>query len=172
MEVFEAIHKRRSIRNFDPTKNITDEQIEKLLEAARWAPSAGNSQSWFFVIVKDQKTKKLLTEASWNQEFISQASILIVCCADLKRAEVTYKERGKTLYAIQDVTLAAQNIWLAATEMGLASVWVGAFEENKVAKIIDLPSNLRPIAILPIGYPAESPKPPSRRSIKEISKVI
>lgn len=172
MEVFEAIKKRRSIRRFNPDKKVPDEQIEKLLEAARWAPSAGNLQSWFFIVVKDQETKERLAETAWNQDFVAQAPVVIVSCADLQRCAFRYGSRGETLYAIQDATIATQNIWLTATEMGLGAVWVGAFDEDGVSRILELPSHLRPIAILPIGYPAESPSPPSRRSLKEISRKV
>ena len=172
MKVFEAIKKRRSIRKFNPTKEVTDEQIEKLLEAAHWAPSAGNLQSWFFIIIRNQKTKKELVKATLGQNFIARASVVIVSCADLKRSASRYSNRGKLLYAIQDATIATQNIWLAATEMGLGAVWVGAFDEDKVSCIFELPSHLRPIAIMPIGYPTESPPPPLRRKIQEISKKI
>jgi len=172
MEVFEAIKKRRSIRKFDPTKEVTDEQIEKLLEAARWAPSAGNLQSWFFVVVQDQKTKEQLVEAARGQDFVAQASVIIVSCADPERSTSRYGRRGERLYAFQDVTIATQNIWLAATEMGLGAVWVGAFNEDEVSQVLNLPPHLKPIALLPIGYPVESPSPPSRRSIKEISRKL
>lgn len=170
MDVFEAIKKRRSIRKFDSTKEVTDEQIEKLLESARWAPSAGNLQSWFFAVVKDEETKKRLVEAAWGENFIAQAPVVIVSCADLQRSASRYGGRGESLYAIQDATIATQNIWLAATEMGLGAVWIGAFDEDEVSQILDLPSHLLPVAIMPIGYPAESPSPPSRRPIKEISR--
>lgn len=172
MEVFEAIKKRRSIRRFDSSRQISEEQIEKLLEAARWAPSAGNLQSWFFVVVKDQETKEKLVEAAWGQDFIAEVPVVIVSCADLKRSASRYGDRGETLYAIQDTTIASQNICLTATEMGLGTVWVGAFAEEEVSRILELPENLHPIAILPIGYPAESPPPPPRRPIKEISKSV
>jgi nitroreductase len=172
MEVFEAIKKRRSIRKFDTIKKVTDEQIEKLLEAARWAPSAGNLQSWYFVVVKDQKIKEQLVEAALGQDFIAEAPVVIVSCADLERSASHYGNRGKELYAIQDATIATQNICLEATEMGLGTCWVGAFDEEAVSEILDLSGHLRPIAIIPIGYPAESPSPPPRRSIKEISRIV
>ncbi len=172
MEVFEAIKKRRSIRKFDSSKKITDKQINKLLEAARWAPSAGNLQSWYFVIIKDQGTKEDIARAALNQDFIAEAPIVIITCADLKRSASRYGQRGISLYAIQDATIALQNIWLTATEMGLGGVWIGAFDEKDVAKVLSLPNHLRPIAIMPIGYPTESPGIPSRRSIKEISRKL
>ena len=172
MQTLDAVKKRRSIRNFDPDKSITDKQIDTLLEAARLAPSAGNLQSRYFVFTTDPKIKEKLAESAHNQDFVSAAPLVIVSCADLKRSSSKYGERGSSLYAIQDATIATQNIWLAATDIGLATTWVGAFDEKSVAKILDLPDHLRPIAILPIGYPAESPAPTPRQKIKEISKRI
>lgn len=171
MEVFEAIKKRRSIRKFDPTKEVTDEQIEKLLEAARWAPSAGNLQSWFFVVVRDNKIKERFVSEAWVQELILEAPVVIVICSNPKQNTWRYGERGKR-YSIQDTAIAAQNIWLAATEIGLGTCFLAAFDENKVAQILNLEKELYPIAIMPIGYPAESPEPPPRRSIKEISRRV
>jgi len=171
MEVFEAIKKRRSIRRFDPNKKVTEEQVEKLLEAARWAPSAGNLQSWYFVVVKDQKIKERFASEAWVQELILEAPVVIVVCSEPERTTWRYGERGSR-YTIQDTAIAAQNIWLAATAMGLGTCFLAAFDEEKVAQILDLEKGLRPITILPIGYPAESPSPPPRRAIEEISRKV
>lgn len=171
MNVSDAIKKRRSIREFNLKKAITDKQIEKLLNAARLAPSAGNLQSFFFLVVKDQNIKDQLANAANSQDFIAQAPVVFVACADLKQVSY-YGGRGTTLYCIQDATIATQNIWLQAVEMGLAACWVGALNENQVSQILDIPNHLRPVAILPVGYPAESSSPPTRRSIEEISKKI
>lgn len=172
MDVFEAIKRRRTIRRFDPAKDVSDEQVEKLLEAAQWASSAGNLQARFFVVVRDEAVKKRLAEAAVRQMFIAEAPVVIVLCADLERSASKYGRRGRELYAIQDATLAAQNLWLAATEIGLAAGWVGAFGEEEVSRILDLEERLRPIAIMPLGYPAESPPPPPRRPVAEVSKQV
>lgn len=172
MDVFEAIRKRRTVRRFDPAREVTDEQVEKLLEAAQWASSAGNLQARFFVVVRDEAAKKRLAEAAVRQMFIAEAPVVIVVCADLERSASKYGSRGRELYAIQDATLAAQNLWLAATEMGLAAGWVGAFGEEEVSRILDLEEGLRPIAIMPLGYLAESPPLPPRRPVSELSKQI
>lgn len=172
MDVLEAIKKRRTIRRFDLVRKVTDGQIEKLLEAAQWASSAGNLQARFFVVVRDKAIKERLAEAAVRQMFIAEAPVVLVVCADLERPASKYGRRGRELYAIQDATLAAQNLWLAATEMGLAAGWVGAFGEEEVSRILDLGNGLRPIAIMPLGYPAEFPSPPPRRPLKEISKQI
>jgi len=172
MNVFEAIKKRRTVRKFNPARRVTDEQVEKLLQAAQWASSAGNLQSRFFVVVRDRDVKKQLVAAALGQDFVAEVPVVIVVCADYKRSAAKYGERGKELYAICDATLAAQNLWLAATEMGLAAGWVGAFDEGEVSRILDLEDGLRPIALMPLGYPAESPSPPPRRWLKEISKQL
>ena len=171
MNVFDVIKKRRSIRKFSQSKKVTEVQIDKLLEAARWAPSAGNFQSYFLFAVQNQELKKQLAKATLNQKHVSEASVVFVACADIKRVSF-YGKRGRSLYCIQDTTIALYNVWLTLTEMGLAAVWVGAINESKVSKTLKLPPYLRPIALLPIGYPLESPKPPKRRNLNKISKKL
>ncbi len=171
MKILKTIKQRRSVRSFK-NKRVDADKINRLMEAARWAPSAGNLQDWFFVIVKSQETKEKLARAAFNQSFVSQAPVVIVSCADLSRISSRYGERGRDLYSIQDTALATHNIWLSATEMGLGAVWVGAFSEKEVSEILELPSHLRPVALLPLGYPDQHPSAPSRRQKQEISKII
>jgi nitroreductase len=171
MNVQEAIIKRRSIRKF-LNKNIPDEAIEELIEALRWAPSAGNLQSRYFYFVYNKEIKEKLAEAAFGQKFLATAPLVIVICADLKTSAGKYSQRGKDLYSIIDASLSVENLFLQAVELGLGCVWVGAFDENKVAEILDLPENLKPIGIIPVGYPAENPKPTSRKKNEEILKII
>jgi len=171
MNISDVIKKRRSIRKFSQSKQVTEVQIDNLLEAARWAPSAGNFQSYFLFVIRNQELKEQLTKAALNQKHVSRASVVFVACADKKRV-FFYGRRGRSLYCIQDATIALYNVWLALTGMGLAAVWVGAINESKVSKTLNLPSHLRPIALLPIGYPLESPKPPKRRNLNKISKKL
>jgi len=167
MEVFEAIKKRRSIRAYKNT-DIPEETVEKLIEAARWAPSAGNIQPWEFIIVRNKETKRRLAEAALNQTFIEEAPVVIVVCADYRRSSMGYGSRGATLYCIQDTAAAIQNIHLAAIAMGLGTCWVGAFREEPVKKLLKIPDGVRPVAIIPVGYPAEQPNPRPRRQLNEI----
>jgi len=167
MDVFEAIKGRRSIRAYKET-DVPDEIIEKLIEAARWAPSAGNIQPWEFVIVRNPETKRRLAEAALGQTFIEEAPVVIVVCADERRSASGYGARGRTLYCIQDTAAAIQNIHLAAYALGLGTCWVGAFKEEEARKILEIPEGVRPVAIIPVGYPAESPPPRSRRPLKQI----
>lgn len=167
MDVFEAIKGRRSIRAFLET-DVPYEMVEKLIEAARWAPSAGNIQPWEFIIVRNPETKRRLVEAALGQSFIEEAPVVIVVCADEERSARGYGIRGRTLYCIQDTAAAIQNIHLAAHALGLGTCWVGAFREEEARKILEIPDGVRPVAIIPVGYPAESPSPRSRRPLKQI----
>jgi nitroreductase len=167
MNVFEAIKERRSIRSFKE-QDVKEEDIEMLIEAARWAPSAGNIQPWEFIIVRRHELKKELAEAAFGQAFVEEAPIVIVVCADENRSFQGYSVRGKTLYCIQDTAAAIQNIHLTAHSLGLGTCWIGAFSEEETAKILKVPNGVRPVAIVPIGYPAESPAPRNRRPINQI----
>jgi len=167
MNVLDAIKGRRSIRAFKD-ENVSDEVVEKLIEAAKWAPSAGNIQPWEFIIVRKPEIKRRLAEAALDQHFIEEAPVVIVVCADEVRSSEGYGLRGKTLYCIQDTAAAIQNIHLAAYSLGLGTCWVGAFREEEARKILKIPYGIRPVAIIPVGYSAEAPSPRSRRPIRQI----
>ncbi len=163
--VLKIIKERRSIRSFEK-KDISEEVIEKLIDALIWAPSAGNLQSRKFYFIKDDKTKKNIAVAALNQNFISEAPLVVVGCTD-RSIENRYGDRGVHLYSIQDVACSIMNMMLAAWENGLGSVWVGAFRESDVFEMLDMPRNLRPVAIVPVGYPLRISSPPPRVSAKE-----
>jgi nitroreductase len=166
MNQLEMIKKRKSIRSFK-SDIVTDDDILTLLEAARWAPSAGNRQPLEIVIVKSAEQKEKLVEGALGQKFIGQVPVVFVICADLERSSSRYAERGETLFAIQDAAAATQNILLMATALNYGTVWVGAFDEKVVSSTLKLPSNVRPLAIIPIGRAAKDPSPRSRREIDE-----
>jgi len=167
LDVLEAIKERRSIRAFTDEK-VSEKDVERLIDAARWAPSAGNTQPLELVVVKDMETKRKLSEAALNQTFIEKAPVVIVVCADLNRSSRGYGSRGERLYSIQDTAAATENILLAAQELGLATCWVGAFRDKEVAKAVKAPKNMKPVAIVPVGHPAERPLAPQKRSVNEI----
>lgn len=167
MDILSIIKERRSIRKFK-NQEVTDDIVEKLVEAAIWAPSAGNIQPWEFIIITEPETKKNLSNAAYKQTFIEQAPVTIVVCANEERSYQRYGTRGKTLYCLQDTAAAIQNIHLTARSIGLGTCWVGAFDEEEVAKIIKTPPAIRPIAIIPIGYPDENPSPRQKRPKEEI----
>jgi len=165
MEFLEAIRERRSIRNFQK-KDIPQKIVDKLIDSLIWAPSAGNLQARKFFFVKDVKLKEDIAAAALNQDFIAEAPLVIVGCTD-SRISGRYGERGEYLYTIQDVAVSIMGMMLVAHENGLGTVWVGAFREEEVCDILKLPKNLRPVAIVPVGYPAKIPSPPQRVSRHE-----
>jgi nitroreductase len=167
MDVMEAIKGRRSIRTFK-SQNVPQELVDKLIDAAIRAPSAGNIQPWEFIIVRRLKIKRGLAEAALQQKFIEEAPVVIVVCADENRSSQRYGVRGKTLYCIQDTAAAVQNINLAACSLGLGTCWIGAFREEEARKILRVPRRIRPMAIIPVGYPAEAPSPRSRRPLNDV----
>jgi len=167
LEFFEVLKLRRSTRAF-MDERVSEEDIVKLLEAARLAPSAGNIQPWSFVVVRDIDTKKRLAEAALNQFFINEAPVVIVVCADPDRSKQRYGSRGVNLFCIQDTAAAIQNLLLAVVDLGLGACWVGAFHEDMVIAALKIPENLRPVAIVPVGRPAEKSNLPFRRPLEEI----
>ncbi len=162
MTILDAVKERRSIRNFE-NRQIPDNVVDKLKEAIIWAPSAGNLQARKFYFVFNGSVKKQLASAALNQDFIAKAPLSIVACTD-SQIRLHYGERGAHLYTIQDVSASIMGMMLVAHEEGLGSVWIGAFDEEKVSKILSLPDNLRPVAIIPVGYSSSIPLPPERVS--------
>jgi nitroreductase len=167
LEVFEAIMHRRSVRSFTD-EDVSEEDVGKLLDAARLAPSAGNIQPWSFVVVRDAKIKRRLCEAALNQSFIVEAPVVVVVCADWGRSGRGYGSRGISLYCIQDSAAAVENLLLAAVALGYGACWVGAFNEDMVRVVLGVPKELRPVAIVLVGRSAETPDPPYKRSLDEI----
>ncbi len=153
MEVAECIEGRTSIREFRPDP-IDEKTIEEALRMANLAPSAGNLQARDFIVVRNVAAKKALAQAAYGQDFVRTAPAVIVCCANLERVG-HYGERGRDLYCLQDVAAAIQNIALYLHSRGLGSVWVGAFDEERARAAVGAPSHIRPVALLPLGYPAE-----------------
>lgn len=168
MEVNEAIKERRSVREFQD-EPVSEGDLEQILDAARWAPSSGNTQPLEMVVIRERGKKRQLARAALGRSFVAEAPVVIVVCADVRRTEGRYGRRGEELYAIQDAAAATQNILLTAQSLGYATCWVGAFDDEKVAEAIDAPDRVRPFAIVPLGVPAEEPAAPDRRSLEEIT---
>lgn len=155
MEVEEAIKKRRSIRKY-LDRRVEWEKVGKVIEAASYSPSAGNIQNWQFIVVTDEKSKQEIAEASLKQYWIATAPLLIVICDKKEEIRRFYGERGERLYSIQNCALAAQNIMLTATALGLSTCWVGAFNEEAVSKVLKIPpKDITPEIIITLGYTTE-----------------
>jgi len=167
MDIFDVFPERHSIRSFTD-QVITDDVLRRIYKAINRAPSAGNLQAFDIYQVTKTKHKQALMRASYDQEFLVQAPVVLVFCAVPVRSAMRYTERGKTLYCIQDATIACTFAMLAVTALGLGSVWVGAFDEEAVHKIISADPGHRPVAMLPIGYPNAEPRIRPRRALEEI----
>jgi nitroreductase len=146
--------KRKSVRNF-LEEEIEKEKLEEILKVVESSPSAGNLKAREVLVVKEKELKQELAKASFHQNFISQAPLVLIFFALPEKSKQVYGERGENLYALQDATISCAYAWLEAVNMGLGACWVGAFDEEKVKEILKVPSGWRPIALLPIGYPAE-----------------
>jgi len=169
MDFWQVIENRYSVRRFDPGVDVPAETVERLLSAAMRAPSAGNRQPWHFYVVRDLAVRRGLAEAAHGQDFIVQAPVAIVVCADAERSAARYGQRGEQLYCLQDTAAAAEHVLLAACALGLGGCWVGAFDEMQAAKALGCPEHHRPVAILPIGKPASTP---SRRSERQAMQAV
>lgn len=165
MELEETIRNRRSIRSYQD-KPVEEEKIHRILDAARWAPSAGNLQSIEYIVVRDKEIRESLSETSYGQAQPRNAPVNIVVCCNFSKI-THYGERGETLYSIQESGACIQNLMLAAHSLGLGTCWIGAFDEERAKEILGIPEHVRPVGIITLGYPDESPRS-SRKDLKGI----
>jgi nitroreductase len=162
MDVLKAIETRRSVRKYKPVP-VPDGDLKKILEAGRLAPSAGNKQPWGFVVVRDAGRRKLLAEAARNQMWTADAGAFLAVFSDSANSPGGY---GR--WTERDPMIAAENMILAAWSLGYGTCWIGAFEEEKVKPLLGIPGDKKVICLLPIGVPAETPEPKTRRPFGEL----
>ncbi|MFQ5487409.1 MAG: nitroreductase family protein [Gammaproteobacteria bacterium] len=167
-DFFETVRHRHSIRSYRSDLPVETDKLHAVLEMACAAPSAGDLQSYRIFVINEASTRTALRRAAGDQGFISQAPVCLVYCADTRRAAGRFGLRGERLYAIQDATIAAAYSQLAIVAAGMASTWVGEFDEVAVGRILHLEHGLLPIALLSMGYPAELPAPTPRRRLDEV----
>jgi len=160
-DILNLIKTRRSIRKYK-SQDVPKDSLNKILEAARWSPSAVNKQPWRFIVVRDKEIKKKIGDCAkfyfLINQHVSEAPVIIVVCAKDK----TYK------WAPLDCAMASQNIMLEAHSLGLASCFIGAFDEQKIKEILDLPDKMKIIALITVGYPDGQVETPPRLKIDEI----
>lgn len=167
MEFFEAVERRRSVRVFDD-RPVEDEKVQKILETVNQAPSAGNLQAYEVYAITKPTRRQALAQAARGQEYLVQAPLVLAFFAHPELSAQRYGTRGAQLYTVQDATIACTYAMLAATALDLSCVWVGAFNEKSVQDAIGSPPGWIPVALLPIGYAAESPDPRPRRKLEDI----
>lgn len=163
MEVKEAIQTRRSVRAYQD-KEIPEEKIKKVLEAAQSAPSANNRQPWKFIVVKDPQSREKLARAAANQSFVGEAPVIIVAVA----LQPEYVMRcGVPSYPV-DLAIAVDHMTLLAVDEGLGTCWIGAFYQDEVRKILNIPEKYKVVALLPLGFPADKPGSKFRKPLEEM----
>lgn len=163
MELKEVIRKRESVRGF-LDKPISEEQLNNVLEAGRLAPSASNRQPTRFVVIRDSAKRKELARAANNQTFVGEAPVIVAAVAtDLK----FIMPCGIQSYAV-DVAIAIDHMTLAAIDEGLGTCWIGAFSQERVKEILNVPSEYKVVALLPLGFPRRERGFKSRKTLSEI----
>jgi len=167
MEVFDAIRTRRSIRKYQD-KQVPWDNVVTILEAGKYAPSAGNLQNWKFIVVKNDAKRKAVSKACLQQDWMEQAPVLIVVVAEPKKAERYYGTRGSRLYTLQACAAAIENMLLTAHSLGLGSCWIGAFDEHELWTVLGLPEDVSVQGILTIGYADENPEQPPKSRIEHV----
>ncbi len=170
MNLRDALEGRRSIRGYD-ARPVPKEVILKLIEAAETAPSAGNLRARKYIVVTNQEMHKALAVAAYGQSQVESAPLIIIVCADVDRSSSRYGDRG-SLYAIQDSAAATMCILLEAHDLGLGACWNGAFDDDMARDLLNLEEHMLPVAIISIGWPAESPQASPKRSIEEVVSWI
>jgi len=163
LAVLDVVKKRASIRRYRD-RPIPGHALLSILEGARLAQSADNRQPWQFIVTTDPANKVRLVQAAGNQEFVGEAAAVIICLADPDESAKVGPFEG----FLVDLAIAIENMALTAWDLGIGSCWIGAFDEEKVKELFDVPDNLRVVSLLTLGYPDEKPAAKYRKSLDEI----
>jgi len=167
-DLFEVMKRRRSTRKFD-SKEIEEWKVGKILAAADTAPTAGNFQGFEIFHIKNTKMKEALVKAANDQPYVN-SPLVLVFCKNQSRVKLQFPDRMLAKFAVQDATLAAAYSQLAATALGLSTIWIGMIDEKKVAEIIE--TDLEPSSLLCIGYPVKRKHPKPRRNLSDLIHVL
>lgn len=169
MDIYKIISARHSIRKYKSIP-VEEEKLNRVLEAARIAPSAGNRQPWHFIVIKDEEVKKQLKEAQVyvspkGGDWFYSAPVIICACGESSKS---WKRKDAKDYRDVDVAIAFDHLILAATAEGLGTCWIGAFDPVPAKKVLGIPEGIEPIVFTPLGYPDDSPQDRGRKSKSEI----
>lgn len=163
MMVLEAIRKRYSCRAYQD-RSIERGKLDSILEAARLAPSAKNTQDWRFVVVTDKETKRQVAETTNRPEVFEKTGAIIAGCSNSD-----YVMRCGQAIGPIDVAIALEHICLQATELGLGTCWIGSFDPKKVRRILGIPDDIVIVELMAVGYPADNKPEPKREPIDRIA---
>lgn len=163
MELKEAIRQRNSIRGYE-NRQVPEDKLNAVLEAARLAPSGANRQPWKFVVVRDVEKRKTLAAASGGQAHVAGAPVIIAAVATMPENMMMCEVPG---YPV-DLAIAVDHMTLAAVDEGLGTCWIGAFKQDAAARVLQVPASCKIVALLTLGYPADKGRPKERKSMDEI----
>ncbi len=163
MDFLELVKARYACRSYQP-RPIEEEKLFRVLEAARFAPSGSNRQPWKFVMVQDPEIKRRLVRACANQRFVATAPVVIAGCGLMPDRMMSCGVPGDPV----DLAIAMEHLSLAATAEGLASCWIGAFSQDEVREVLGIPATAKVIELMTLGYPADTPRPKTRKPLSEI----
>ncbi|MFW6381635.1 MAG: nitroreductase family protein [Bacillota bacterium] len=175
MNCLETIRKRRSVRDYKD-QSVSDKELFQILEAGRQAPSAGNRQPWRFILIKNRETIEEVADTTYvgadsgsqqHQDWFRSAPVVITVCTDNRKTVARYGEMGKEA-ALQDTAAAVENMLLAVNALGLGSCWIGGFRGEELRKMLKIPQNVEPAALLPIGYSKDTSPGRTRKNMEEI----
>ena len=163
MDFRELVKSRYSVRSYQP-RPVEQDKLDRILEAVREAPSGSNRQPWKFVVVRDAEVRRQLVPACFNQQFIAQAPVVIAGVGLMPERMMRCEIPGDPV----DLAIAMEHLALAAVAEGLGTCWIGAFYQGQVRKVLGIPEVAKVVAVMTLGYPADSPRPKSRKSVGEI----
>jgi nitroreductase len=163
MNLYEVIKSRYSVRSY-LDRPVEQEKLDRILDAARLAPSGSNRQPWKFVVVRDAETRKKLVPACSNQEFVGEAPVVIAGVGLMPDRIMSCGVPGDPV----DVAIALEHVALAATAEGLGTCWIGSFHQDQIRTLLGIPANAKVIEVMTLGYPADHPQPKTRKPMKEL----
>jgi nitroreductase len=169
LEPLNLIKTRRSVRRYS-NKNVSNELIEEIIDAARFAPSAHNHQPWKFIVTRDKDKLEEIAEDSKYAKFISTAPVAIIVCADYENSQTrkANKDYFVKYFCIQDTAAAIQNILLSAHSLGLGTCWIGDYNEEKLTEIFKIKEPYYPVGIISVGFTDKQPATPKHKSLEEV----
>lgn len=163
MDFLELVASRYSVRSYE-SRPVEQEKLDRILEAVRLAPSGSNRQPWRFVVVRDPEIRQQLVPACYNQKFIAQAPVVIAGVGLMPDRVMRCDIPGDPV----DVAIAMEHLALAAAADGLGTCWIGAFHQDPVRRVLGIPDTLKVVQLMTLGYPADEPRPKSRKALSEI----
>lgn len=168
MDVLDLIKERRSVRDYKE-KLVDKEKLFRILEAGRWSPSSGNVQNWRFIVVTDDGLKMKLSEACLGQYWLTSVPVIIIVASDDSKLRMLFGSRGEKTYSVQNCSVAMMNMMLEAQSIGLNTSWVGAYDEEKILRLLRVENpDVSIRGLIALGYASKIPSPPRRLDLDKL----